>query len=302
MRLRLWLIGLLALGAWAAPPTAEQQLAAQLKSDLVRLAVERNYAHLETLDKTADWLESELRKAGYTVDRQVYMVGRTPFVNLETRTPAGQPCLVVGAHYDTVLGCPGANDNGSGVVATLALARLLQGQKTKHPIRFVLFANEEPPFFQRDSMGSLSYARFCKKRGDKIVAMLSLETLGYYSNEAGSQKFPDPEMAKRYGDRGNFVAFVSNQGSATLVQDLLARWKTRGSFPAQALVAPASVPGVGWSDHWSFWQEGYPAVMVTDTALYRYPFYHTTADTVDKVDCPSLGRVVQQLAAVLRGL
>ncbi len=293
MTLLLLLLGMLL----TAPPSPEKEVAARLRSDLEKLGVERNYVEIGKLNESANWIEAELVKAGYKVDRQTYELGKTKFVNLETRTPAGQPTLVVGAHYDSVLGAPGANDNGSGVVAALELARRIK--KPRHPVRFVFFTNEEPPFFHQDSMGSLRYARLCKKRGDKILAMLSLETLGYYSDEPGSQTFPDPRMKARFGDRGNFMAIVGDEKSADLVADVQARWKARGKFPAQALTAPASVQGIGWSDHWSFWQEGYPAVMLTDTAPYRYPYYHTRADTPDKVDYASLARVVLQLQAVL---
>lgn len=294
--LLLW-IALLGLSALAAPPAPEKELAARLQRDLVKLSVERNYIELEALNASADWIESELVKAGHKVDRQVYRVGKTDFINLETRTPKGKPTLVVGAHYDSVRGSPGANDNGSGVVAALALARRVKPGRL--PVRYVFFANEEPPFFQRESMGSVHYARLCKDRGDKIEAMLSLETLGYYSDEPGSQRFPDPAMTRRFGDKGNFLAIVGNEASDELVKSLQARWRAKGKFPVQALVASSSVPGVGWSDHWSFWQEGYPAVMLTDTALYRYPFYHTNADTPDKVNTGALARVVLQLEAVL---
>lgn len=297
MKLRLLLIALLGLMALAAPPAPEKELAARLERDLTRLGVERNYIELVALNQSADWIESELVKAGHKVDRQVYEVGKTKFVNLETRTPKGKPTLVVGAHYDSVRGSPGANDNGSGVVAALALARRVKPGKL--PVRYVFFTNEEPPFFQRASMGSVHYARLCKKRGDRIEAMLSLETMGYYSDEPGSQRFPDPKMTRQYGDKGDFLAIVGNEQADGLVRSLQARWSAKGKFPARTLVAPTSVPGVGWSDHWSFWQEGYPAVMLTDTAPYRYPYYHTSADTPDKVDYGALARVVLQLEAVL---
>ncbi len=295
------LLGLLLIGL-VAPAWPDGGLVQELRAHLQILAGklgERNSQHIDKLNRSADWLESELRKAGYTVDRQTYQVEGKTYHNLETRTEKGREVVVVGAHYDSAPGTPGANDNGTGCVAVLALARRLAGVKG---VRFALFTNEEPPFFHSRVMGSLVYARHCKKRGDKIKAMLSLETMGYYSDKPGSQKYPDPSMEAHYPDRGNFIAFVSDEGSAPLVQQVHKLWTERVKFPSQVLIAPASVEGVSWSDHWSFWQAGYPALMVTDTAPYRYPYYHNVRDTPDKVDYESLARVVLGLELVLREL
>jgi Zn-dependent M28 family amino/carboxypeptidase len=210
--------------------------------------------------------------------------------------------LVIGAHYDTVDGCPGANDNGTGVAALLELARRFAGRPQPRTIRFVAFVNEEPPFFQTAQMGSLVYAQAARAHEDRIVGMLALETMGYYSDAPGSQQYPAPEMSGLYPDIGNFIGFVSNEESAALLTAAARAFSNGSTLPVQAAAIPADLPGTGWSDHWSFWQAGYPALMVTDTAPWRYPWYHTADDTVDKIDFEKLSEVVNGLEHVVREL
>jgi hypothetical protein len=148
-------------------------------------------------------------------------------------------------------------------------------------------------------MGSRIYARAAHDRGDTIVAMYSLETIGFYTDEPGSQRAPFP-LGLFYPHTGNFVIFVSNIGSHGLLRRSVATFRQASAFPAESFAGPAFVPGVDWSDQWSFWREDYPAVMVTDTAPYRYPYYHTPADTPDKIDYVSFARIVAGLVAVIR--
>ncbi len=210
--------------------------------------------------------------------------------------------VIVGAHYDAVQDCPGANDNGTGVAALIEMAKSLAHQKFARTVRFVAFTNEEPPFFRSDDMGSYRYAKSCKERGDNIVAMFSLETLGYYSDKPDSQKFPLPALAALYPKTGNFVTFVGNIESRDLISSCASRFIAQTKFPTQTLAAPKELTGVDFSDQLSFWRLGYPGVMVTDTAPYRYPFYHTSQDTVDKIDFDSLARVSDGLNAMVREL
>ena len=232
-------------------------------------------------------------------------MAKIPVSNVEaTLRGAGRAAeiVVIGAHYDTVAGCPGANDNGTGVAAVLELAQRFSRQPQPRTIRFVAFVNEEPPFFKTAHMGSVVYANAAKARGDRITAMLSLETMGYYSDEKGSQQYP-AEIASLYPDVGNFIGFVANDA----LRHACCRRHGRPSsgeraFPLQSAAAPDDVPGVGWSDHWAFWQAGYPAMMVTDTAPFRYPWYHTAEDTPDKIDYEKLAHVVDGLEAVIESL
>ena len=132
--------------------------------------------------------------------------------------------------------------------------------------------------------------------------MLSLETMGYYSTEAGSQQYPVDEMRGVYPDVGNFIGFVSNVESRALLDAAARAFTSRATVPLQAAAMPAGLPGAGWSDHWSFWQAGYPALMVTDTAPWRYPHYHTAEDTPDKIDFEKFADVVNGLEAVIEAL
>lgn len=278
-----------------------------LRRDVVTLAGtigERNVPHFLELSKAASYVETRLVESGYEVERQGYRVGTQRCDNLVVEIPGtdrSSEIVVVGAHYDSVEGSPGANDNATGVAAMLDLARAFAASRPSRTLRFVAFVNEEPPYFQTEQMGSLVYARRCRERGDDVVAMLSLETMGYYSDARGSQRYPFP-LGFFYPSTGNFIGFVGDRASKRVVLDAVAAFRERTQFPSEGGVLDASLPGIGWSDHWAFWQAGYPATEVTDTAPFRYPHYHTAADTPDKVDFDRLARVVVGLYDVVSSL
>jgi hypothetical protein len=293
-------------------PLDEDQLALRdaLRRDVVALAGDIGgrsaYDAPAGLDAAADDLEAALGRAGYAVERQSFPVGRGICHNLAVEiTGASRPgeIVIVGAHYDSAGDMPAANDNASGVAATLALARAFAGtgRPPDRTLRFVLFANEEPPFFQTDLMGSRVYARRCRQRGEAIAAMLSLETIGYYSDAPGSQKYPPP-VGLLYPSTGDFIGFIGNVASRGLVRAAVGSFRRHARFPSEGAALPGFITGVGWSDHWAFWQEGYPALMVTDTAPFRYPYYHTRHDTPDKLDYDRMARVVDGLRGVVADL
>jgi len=268
----------------------------QLKKHVVFLAGEigeRNLSAPTNLDKAAHYIKCYWQEIGYEVQSQSYTVHGIECTNLSAEIPGKEnpnEILVLGAHYDSVGGSPGANDNGSAVAALLEISRLLYQRPQKRTIRFVAFPNEEPPFFQTRWMGSRVYARMCREQAEKIAGMISLETIGYYSEKPGSQKYPLP-FRFFYPDTGNFVGVVGNLRSKELVRDFTRFFLEGIDFPVECIATFGLIPGISWSDHSSFWKYGYPAIMVTDTALYRYPFYHTREDTPDKVDYHSLSRV-----------
>jgi Zn-dependent M28 family amino/carboxypeptidase len=291
------------------PPLTTDQAALrdELRRDVVMLAAEigeRNVVCLDALNDAADFIETALRDAGYQVERQAYEVAGKTCYNLAVEiTGDSHPdeIIIVGAHYDSVLGCPGANDNGSAVAAMLGLARRFAGKPCQRTLRFVAFANEEPPHFWTDDMGSLVYAKRCRTRGENIIGMISLETIGYYSDQKGSQNYPPP-FSFFYPSTGDFVAFVGNLKSRRFVRDVVRSFRRHAKFPSEGAALPELIREAGWSDHWSFWQQGYPALMVTDTAPFRYPYYHLPEDTPDKIDYERLARVVAALEMVLRDL
>jgi len=285
----------------------QSELANRLSADVHYLSAaigERSIPQAGSLESTAEYLGSNLRQAGYAVTEHKYSVAGVEVRNVEASLPgsgSASGTIVVGAHYDSVAGTVGANDNASGVAAVLELARLLQGSRVRKTVRFVLFVNEEPPYFQTTNMGSLVYARQLRRENIPVSAMISLETIGFYSDAPGSQKYP-PALGYLYPTRGDFIGFVGNTESSDLVRRSIRTFRESTSFPSQGLAAPADWPGVGWSDHWSFWQERYPAIMITDTAPFRYPYYHTPLDTSDKVDFKKMARVVEGVRRVVESL
>ena len=290
------------------PPLSAQEkgLRDELVADVRKLAGEigeRNMSRYPELLAAADYIEGELTKAGWKVTRDGYEVGNKKCYNLVAELPGISPEIVlVGAHYDSVLGAPGANDNGSGVAALLALARRLGGQPNEQTLRLVAFVNEEPGHFQSAQMGSYVYAGRCRARGDRISAMISLETIGYFSNAPGSQKYPMLGLGLIYPRAGNFIGFVGNVASRQLVRKAIGEFRRGAAIPSEGAALPGAVPGVGWSDQWSFWQYGYPGIMVTDTAPFRYPHYHKASDTPDKLDYDSMTRVVAGMQSVITRL
>lgn len=285
----------------------EEQVAQVLEQDVRHLAVEigeRNLDHHTSLEAAADWLDSALVSLGYQVRRQTYNVDAKPVHNIEVVLPGSSSdseVVVVGAHYDSAQGTPGANDNGSGVAALLEIARRLAGQRFQREVRLVWFTNEEPPYFQTPYMGSLRYARSLKDSGRSIAAMLSLETMGYYSDDEHTQHYPGV-LQGFYPNRGNFLAHVANPDSRPLLHDALTDFRTHVHFPSEGAALPESLPGIGWSDHWSFWRVDAQALMLTDTAPFRYPHYHQPTDTADKLDYKRLSRVTIGLVRVISSL
>ncbi|HXX92904.1 MAG TPA: M28 family peptidase [Planctomycetota bacterium] len=290
------------------PLTAEEKaLSESLRRDVTALAQSigiRNWLTHSALEAAADYLERRFREAGHAVSRQTFLVEGQPFHNLEVEIRgASHPdeVVVVGGHYDSVVACPGANDNATGAAATVALAAAFAKEKPARTLRFVAFTNEEPPHYRTDQMGSVVYAKRCRERHEKVVAMMSLETMGFYSDREASQGYPVP-LSMFYPSQGNFIAFVSNVSSRRLLKQAIRVFREEVKFPSEGAALPSMLPGIGWSDHWSFWEQGYPAIMVTDTAPFRYKHYHTAQDTVDKVDFDSLARVTRGLVPVVRAL
>ena len=285
----------------------ESTLSARLRTHVTALAEtigDRNIWRPDALEQAARYIEQSLRDAGHTPAAQIYVVGKQSVRNIDVDLPGtSKPheILVVGAHYDSVPGCPAANDNASGVAALLEIARGLHGQQSARTIRLVAFVNEEPPFFQTEDMGSLVYARRCRQRNENVIGMLSLETIGYYSDEKGSQQYPFP-LNLFYPGTGNFIAFVGNLRSKDFVHDCVRSFREHTSFPSEGAAPPELTSELGWSDHWSFWQTGYPALMVTDTAPFRYSHYHRPTDTPDKLDYDRTARVTSGLLRTIQDL
>lgn len=277
-------------------------LAASVKQ-LAETIGKRSVDYYDGLKSAADYLETSLHNAGYEVHSYEFTAEGKPVRNLEVEiTGAKSPNenLILGAHYDTFGDTPGADDNASGVAALLELAQLLKTSKPDQTIRFVFFVNEEPPYFQTDQMGSLVYARQLHEQKVNVTGMISLETIGYYSDAEGSQQYP-AGFGVLYPYVGNFIGFVGNPSSRSLVRRAVKAFRESADFPSEGVAAPSGLTGIGWSDHWSFWQQGYKAIMITDTAPFRYGYYHQPPDTPEKLNYDRMARVVAGLQkAVLK--
>lgn len=258
---------------------------------------ERNLQHPEALHAAEAYISQCWQRQGYTVERQAYLEKHIECANLEVTRHGDsrtEQIILIGAHYDTVYGSPGANDNGSGIAVLLELSRLFREQATSMSVRFVAFVNEEPPFFFSGRQGSNIYAKAIRQRGDDIRLMLALETIGYYSNAPRSQDYP-PLFRYFYPDTADFISFVTNFGSRKVMLKLARAFRQVSDFPLQHVATFAFIPGVAWSDHLSFWRQNYKALMITDTAFYRYPYYHSSNDTAEKLDYPRLALVCKGL-------
>ena len=296
-------------GELPAPSEEMHVLEGRLKAHVAALATgigERRIGLGDSLKRAEDYVADALRSIDGTGRSRIRFedlgAEGSEAQNVIFELPGdSNELVVVGAHYDSAPGTPGANDNASGVAATLELARRLATRRHHRCLRFVLFANEEPPYFQNPGMGSLEHARASRERGDKVTAMLALESLGYYSSAPESQHYPGP-LRLFFPDRGNFVGFVGNLSSHGLVRGAIRAFRRTTAFPSEGAVLPSRVPGVGWSDHWSFWQANYPAIMLTDTAIFRDPNYHEPTDIASELDYLSLARVTLGIEHVIDAL
>jgi Zn-dependent M28 family amino/carboxypeptidase len=287
-------------------------LEGHLRRHVMVLAQEIGPRHVflpSKLKACADYIRTFWQHLEYEVTAQTFEAANISCENLSVEIPGrSEPdrIVLVGAHYDTVSLSPGANDNGSAVAALLELSRFARERTCDWTVRFVAFSNEEPPFFKTRHMGSLVYANACQRRKENIVAMICLETIGYYRQEPKTQKYPFP-FSLFYPDTGDFVAVVGDLHSKPLVRSFARAFMEASDFPVECAAlftirlprlfrsglpgVFCPIPGIDWSDHWSFWNRGYQAIMLTDTALFRYPHYHTPQDTADKLDYHGLARV-----------
>jgi Peptidase family M28 len=282
----------------------------------------RNTFSILSLLAAASYIEESFIASGYQVERHAYAEqiggvnliaevggrrsavggGPPPTAYREARSAVPPTDIVViGAHYDSVFDSPGADDNASGVAGLLALAKHFAKSSPRKTLRFVGFSNEEPPHFQSPEMGSLAYARRCHERGETIAAMLSLEMLGYFDTRRGTQQYPPP-LSLFYPATADFIGFAGNLKSRKLVRQCVKTFRKHAKIGAQGAALPELIPQIGWSDQWSFWQFGWPAIMVTDTALFRNPNYHTTRDTPATLDYARMAMVVEGLVPVVAEL
>lgn len=285
---------------------AHQNLIGTLRRDVDVLAVQigpRNLHHYAALTQAAQFCECSFSGMGYVPRLQQYHARNRAFTNISAEiegTARRAEVVLVGAHYDTHKNSPGANDNASAIAALLHLAGTLAESKPARTLRFVAFTNEESPFTRTRQMGSRVYARQCRERGENIVAMLGLEMLGCCLPQKGAQWL---SLGGFFLPReGDFLALVGNRASRALLAQITRTIADNDLLRVVAVTLPTNFPGAWSSDHWSFWKEGFPAVMATDTGPLRYRYYHQTDDTPDKIDFVWFAHVVAALKRAVRAL
>lgn len=284
----------------------DPELRDELARDVTALASfsQRNALDLAALRTSAEIIRQSFAASGYRVETQKFAVEKVEYENViaELRgTELPGEVVVIGAHYDTVFDSPGADDNASGVAGLLAVARRLASEPQRRTIRFVAFCNEEPPFFRSPQMGSHHYAKLLRDRHEKVVAMISVESIGFFSSDPGTQRYPKP-LDSFYPSTADFIGVVGNTRSRALVVRTARAFAAASPLPVEAAALPGIVGEAAWSDHWSFWQFGVPALMITDTALFRNPQYHTPEDLPGTLDYERMTAVVRGMLGVARDL
>lgn len=265
----------------------------------------RNLQHYSALNKTQAYITEQmiLHNSNFLIQQYHYekkMISNLIVEKIGQHRP--DEIIIVGAHYDTVLDSPGADDNATGIACLLELIRLLHNYNNQRTLRFVAFTLEEPPFFGTDQMGSDVYARSCKEKNENIVGMIALEMLGYYTEKRRSQNYPLPDMVGQYSDRGNFIAVVTNDQYGQLAIDFAEKIKEVSLIKTKTIIPNFHIHGIDLSDHSSFWKYNYPAIMITDTAFYRNPHYHEVSDTIDTLNFKYFTRAVYALGYALKKL
>jgi Zn-dependent M28 family amino/carboxypeptidase len=278
-----------------APPSARE-----IVERFSALDPPRNIDHPESLDRAAEWIFQALEDSGLEPTYQRYRYQGARYQNVTALIGSGaRPRLVVGAHYDVCGDQPGADDNASGIAALLMVATQLAKESLDADVELVAFTLEEPPAFRTPYMGSAQHARALAEKGVEVIAMISLEMLGFYSEEPGSQEFPVRELGDRFPSEGDFLAVIGRENEADLLSRIAATMNSTERLQVFALAAPPTVQGIDYSDHMNYWRHGFPALMVTDTAFFRNPHYHLPSDRPETLDYARLDQAIQALIAAI---
>lgn len=286
--------------AIAVPAVSPERLKAHVRM-LSETLHPRSVEELTNLEAAANYIHAEFTATGAVVADQWFTDRGEKYRNVIARFgPAEGPLLVIGAHYDSFEATPGADDNASGVAGLIELAGLLDRHPPLRPVELVAYTNEEPPHFRYPSMGSAHHAASLRAAGRDISLMLALEMIGWFSDAPGSQTYPLPGMTLLYPDKGDFIAIIGRFGDWSETREVKAAMRSAGDLPVHSMNSLALIPGVDFSDHLNFWAEGYPALMITDTAFYRNPYYHAAEDTYDRLDYARMAKVVEGVFAVVQ--
>ncbi len=289
----------------ALPPAVDSNILEAHVRVLSETFHPRNFEKPENLEAAASYIHDFFVATGAAVEDQIYDVDGHSVRNVIARFgPADGPLIVVGAHYDSEASSrtPGADDNASGVAGLLELARLLQGKPLSKRVELVAYTLEEPPFFATDTMGSAAHARYLRSANQDVELMIALEMIGFFSDEADTQGYPVSALGLLYPDRGDFISIIGRISEIGVTRTAKQAMMAAMELPVYSMNAVAEIPGVDFSDHRNYWKQGYPALMVTDTAFYRNSNYHRESDTANTLDYARMGNVVQGVFAVIEHL
>lgn len=282
------------------PPVSPERLQAHVRM-LSETLHPRSIDNLTNLAAAADYIHAQFAASGAAVSDQWFEDGGEKYRNVVARFgPSEGSLLVIGAHYDSYEATPGADDNASGVAGLIELAQLLARHPPQQPVELVAYTLEEPPHFRTPSMGSAHHARSLRAAGRPVSLMLALEMIGWFSDTPGSQNYPLPGMDLLYPDQANFIAIIARFNDWAHTRRIKAAMTGAGDLPVRSMNSLPAITGVDFSDHLSYWNEGYTALMITDTSFYRNPHYHEAGDTYDKLDYRQMAQVVQGVFAVVQ--
>ncbi len=256
----------------------------------------RNYLNINSLNQTAEYIKNEFSKYSTNVTEQVYEVNGRVYKNIICSFDTiNAERLIIGAHYDVFGDFSGADDNASGVVGLLELARLLNGKKLKYRIDLIAYSTEEPVYYKSNFMGSYVHAKYLYDNHIKVKGMISLEMIGFFSNVKNSQRLPVKILKPFYGSKGDFITIVQKFNNGSFPNKFKRKMKHYANIKTKSFKAPTNVPGVSWSDHMNYWKFGFSALMITDTSFLRNTNYHKKTDTIETLDLERMCKVIESI-------
>lgn len=280
-----------------SPVPADSALVKKHLIELTQTPQFRNHKNIDQLNAIADYIHQTFKIYADSTGFQEYKVNGQVYKNVICSFGTGNSKrIIIGAHYDVCGDQQGADDNATGVTALLELARMLQNQKLKYRVDLVAYTLEEPPYFRTENMGSYIHAKYLKDNKIDVYGMASVEMIGYFKDEKGSQDFPIGALSWIYGDKGDFITLVKKfSGAGPFVGNFIDHFKNANQVKAEIFPAPKFVGGVDYSDHLNYWKFDFPALMITDTSFFRNKNYHKSTDTLETLDIQRMTKVIDAI-------
>jgi len=262
----------------------------------------RNHLNVDVLDAVAAYIYKEFSLYADTTYYQEFKLGKRDVTYRNVICVFGEEneeTIVVGAHYDVCGNQQGADDNASGIVGLLELARMLKGEKLNYRIEMVAYTLEEPPYFRSEHMGSYKHAASLVENKTNVFGMVCLEMIGYYDSAKGSQDYPLGILSMIYGKRGDYITLVNKFSKGSFARHFTKGFKKNKQIRTKKFTGPIKLPGIDFSDHLNYWRFGISALMITDTAFYRNKNYHKKTDTIETLDIIGMKKVIDTVFKTL---